>query len=111
MFSYAKGDVFPMWATSFVPYLCWLFFLARRTQNRVNWRAATLTVVIFELVVGTAETISVSRGHWVYNNNKLWGIKIWNVPIEEHLLYYLFAPLIVITFMHAVRLKLEEQEK
>ena len=111
MFSYSNGVRWHAWALLLVPYLVWLLSLARKTMHRVNWRAAFATVLVFELVVGTCEIYSVSRGHWVYNNAKLWGPKLFSVPIEEHLLYYMFPPLIVITFMQALRMRLEEREK
>lgn len=111
MFTYSNGPSWHAWALLLLPYLLWLLHLCRETRHRVHWRAAFATIVVFELVVGTCEIYSVSRGHWVYNDAKLWGPKLFSVPIEEHLLYYVFPPLIVITFMHALRMRLEESDE
>ena len=109
MFQYSEGQWWPAWALLIVPYLLWLLGLCRKTMDRVNWPAAFATVAVFELVVGTSEIYSVSRGHWVYNDARLWGPKLFNVPIEEHLLYYVFPPLLVICGMHAIRMALEQR--
>lgn len=111
MFNYDNGRWWPAWALLLLPYLLWLFRLCRGTMDRINWRAAFATVIVFEFVLGSAEVYSVSRGHWVYNEARIWGPKLLNVPIEEHLLYYLFPPLIVIAAMHDIRRRLEEKEK
>ena len=108
---YTNGAWWPAWGTLFLPYLAWLFYLCRKTHNDVDWRAAFATALVFELVIGVGEIISVSRGHWVYNEARIWGIKLFNVPIEEHLLYYFFSPLIVITVMHAIYNSLGEKEE
>ena len=104
---YWAGPVFPWWATLLLPFLVVLWFLYKAAKDRVNWKAAFATVAVFELVVFPAEIFSVSRGHWVYNDAKIWGPKLFGVPIEEPLLYYIFPALIVITAFHAIRMRLE----
>ena len=106
MFYFNEGEWFPWWAVLFLPFLFWLYILHRRTRHVINWRAAWLTVIIFEIVLGATEAFSVSRGHWVYNEARIWGPRWFNVPIEEHLLYYPFSSLIVISAMYSVRLSL-----
>ena len=72
----------------------------------MNWKAAFATVVLFESVVFPAEAFSVSRGHWVYNDARIWGARIFNVPIEQPLLYYVFPALFVIASFHVIRMVL-----
>lgn len=110
MFEYANGDWWPAWAVLFLPFLFWLLVLLRRTNDRINWRAAYATIIAFELILGVTEIFSVSRGHWVYNESRIWGPKLFHVPIEEHLLYYFFSSLIVVSAFHALRLHLESPE-
>ena len=106
MFYYNDGQWFPWWALLYVPFLSWLLILHQRTKRLINWPAAVLTVAIYELVLGAAETFSVSRGHWVYNEARIWGPRLFNVPIEEHLLYYPFSALILISGLYFVRVSL-----
>lgn len=98
---------FPWWGTLLAPFLLALWALARDVGREVDWRAAFATVAVFELVVFPAEMISVGRGHWVYNEARIWGPKLLGVPIEEPLLYYVFPALIVIAGFHAIRKRLK----
>lgn len=109
-FGYERGKPFPWWAALMLPFLAVFWLLYRAARERVNWKAAWGAVFVFEAVLTTAETFSVARGHWVYNRARILGPAIFGVPIEEHLLYYLFAPLVVICSMHALRMGLERRE-
>lgn len=102
-FSYWRGKKFPWWATLLVPFMAAALFLYRTVREEVDVRALLCTVLVFEAVVFPAEIFSVSRGHWVYNNAKIWGPKLFGVPIEEPLLYYIFPAIIVVTVFHALR--------
>ena len=103
MFPYSSGEWCPLWALLFLPFLGWLLVLVRQAGHLVNWKAAYCTAVVFEFVLGATEVFSVHRGHWVYNEARIWGPRLFYVPIEEHLLYYFFSSLIVIAAFHAVR--------
>src|SRR5688572_14324674 len=107
LFVYEKGTWFPWWAVLMVPFLTTLWLFVRIAGPRVNWKAAWATVLVFEAVVTPAEMFSVARGHWVYNKARILGPTLLNVPIEEHLLYYLFGPLVVITVHHAIGMGLQ----
>ena len=111
LLAYHRGKRFPWWATLLLPFLLLLAVLYRIVRERVNWKAAAATIGVFELVVFPAEVFSVWRGHWVYNDARIWGPKILNVPIEEPLLYYVFPPLIVITAFCAIRMLLERKRR
>lgn len=108
---YKKARWFPAWPTLLLPFLVAFWFLYRAARHKVNWRAAFATVAVFELVCFPAEIFSVSRGHWIYNDARIWGPRWFHVPVEEMLLYYLFSPLIIITIMQAVRVALERDPK
>jgi hypothetical protein len=56
-------------------------------------------IVVFEIGTLFIEHHAVVNGHWVYNRAKLLGPLIWDVPIEEVLIYYLFPPVFVIIIM------------
>lgn len=102
-FEYRKGKWVPWWAILFVPLLFLLEFLYPLVKNEVNWVAAWGVVILFELMFIPAEHYHLSRGHWVYNEARILGPKIFGMPIEEPFLYMLFSPLIVICIFHAVK--------
>lgn len=109
--AYKEGRWWPAWAILITPFLIAFYFLQRAARSAVNWKAAWAVVAAFEAVVFPAEWYSLRRGHWVYNEARILGPKLLGVPIEEPFLYYLFSPLIVITLMCAIRMKLAEREK
>ncbi len=102
-FEYTKGKWVPWWAILFIPFLVLLQILHRHIKGQVNWRAAWLTVLIFEVMCMAAESYQLSRGHWVYNEARILGPKVFGVPIEEPLLYYLFSPLVIICIFHTIK--------
>ncbi|MFA6092252.1 MAG: lycopene cyclase domain-containing protein [Elusimicrobiota bacterium] len=110
-FEYKKGDWRPDWPNLLLPFLAVFMLLYRFAKEHVDWRAAFCVVGLFECVVFPAEIFSVHRGHWVYNEARIWGPRVFGVPIEEPLLYYLFCPLIIITVMQAIRLALVKWEE
>ena len=102
-FEYAKGKWVPWWALLFIPFLVVFGPLYRFVKTEVNWKAAWLTVLVCEAVMMVAEWYSLKRGHWVYNEQRIFGPKVFGIPIEESLLYYLFSPLIIISIYHGVK--------
>lgn len=83
------------------PFALLLIPLYRAARERVNWKAALAMIATFEAIMICAELFSVSRGHWVWNPNRVLGPMFFGVPIEEPLLYYWFPPLFVVILMHA----------
>lgn len=101
-FEYNKGKWWPLWGLFMVPFLFLLKPLIRIVREDVNWKAAWLTVITFEIVLMGAEYAALQRGHWVYNEARIFGPKIFGIPIEEPLIYYLFAPIFIVCLFHAV---------
>lgn len=107
---YEAGKKFAWWGTLLLPFLLILLPLYRALREEVDLKAALATVLLFEVVVFPAEAFSVWRGHWVYNEARIWGPRLFGVPLEEPLLYYVFPALIVITSFHAIRRALARRE-
>jgi lycopene cyclase domain-containing protein len=84
------------------PFLFLLRPLWKAARERLNWRAAAAMIITFEVLMFCAEWFSVSRGHWVWNPNRIVGPTIFNIPIEEPLLYYWFPPLFVVLLFHVL---------
>jgi hypothetical protein len=85
------------------PFFLIIIPLYKAARNSVNWAAAAAMIVTFELLMFAAEFFSVSRGHWVWNPDRIVGPTIFGIPIEEPLLYYWFPPLFVVVLMHALK--------
>jgi lycopene cyclase domain-containing protein len=83
------------------PFFLLVIPLYKAARERVNWKAALFMVATFELLMLCAELFSVSRGHWIWNPNRILGPQFFGIPIEEPLLYYWFPPLFVVIMMHA----------
>lgn len=92
------------------PFFLLVLPLYKAARERVNWRAAAAMIATFEILMFCAEAFSVSRGHWVWNPNRILGPVIFNIPIEEPLLYYWFPPLFVVLLMHALEQHLLERD-
>ncbi|MBI5744629.1 MAG: hypothetical protein HY952_08780 [Elusimicrobia bacterium] len=83
------------------PFFLLVIPLYKAARERMNWKAALAMVATFEAIMICAELFSVSRGHWIWNPNRILGPAFFGVPIEEPLLYYWFPPLFVVILMHA----------
>lgn len=103
LFRFRSGRWMPLWALLMVPYLLLFVPLYRFVRGTVNWKAAWVTVAVFEALLMPAERYSLRRGHWVYNDARILGPRVFGVPVEEPLLYYLFSPLIIISIFHGFR--------
>ena len=84
------------------PFFFILVPLWKAAKDRVNWAAAIAMIFTFEAVMLLAEYFSVSRGHWVWNPNRILGPTVFGIPIEEPLLYYWFPPLFMVVLMHTL---------
>lgn len=109
--AYDTGDWWPAWSTLLLPFVCVLWALVRRFKESVNWPAAFSTALLFQVIMFPAEAFSVSRGHWVYNEARIWGLKVLNVPLEEPFLYYFFGPMFLIVTMQSLRRVLRPAEE
>jgi Lycopene cyclase len=84
------------------PLLVLFIPLYKAARHSVNWSAAIALVVTFEIIMFLAEFFSVTRQHWIWNPDRIIGPTIFNIPIEEPLLYYWFAPLFLVVLMHTI---------
>ena len=93
------------------PFMFLIVPLYKAAKNSVNWAAAMAMMATFEIIMFFAEYFSVSRGHWVWNPDRIIGPTIFGIPIEEPLLYYWFPPLFVVILMHAIENFIKKREK
>jgi lycopene cyclase domain-containing protein len=100
-FRYEEGKWHPAWALLMLPFILAALPLLRYAGKKVDWKATAFTVIIFEALLVPAEHLALKRGHWVYNESRILGPRIFNVPVEEPFLYYLFSPLIILLIFHS----------
>ncbi len=95
---YERGKRFPAWFALALPFLALMGVLFKHVKN-LSLKSALGVIIIFEVGTLFIEHHAVVNGHWVYNRAKLLGPLVWEVPVEEIVIYYLFPPLFVIIIM------------
>lgn len=102
------------WPASVILTLPFFFIAApiyNATKKVVSWRAASSMIATFSVIAFVAGHFSVLHKHWIWNPARTLGPTIWQVPIEEPLLYYWFPPLFVVLLFHAVEDYLKRRRK
>lgn len=107
-FSFRKGKWWPLWSLLLVPFLGLLLPMYRAVRDDVNGKALWLTILVFELLLLPAEWYALTRGHWVYNEARIWGPKVLGIPLEEPLLYYFFPPIFTAALFHFILKKVKK---
>ncbi len=97
--TYMRGKRWPAWAAVALPFIALLICVRTRVKS-LCWRSALVVVLLFETANIFIEHRAVYRGHWVYNESRILGPRLWGIPVEEPIIYYLFPPLFVIIIMH-----------
>jgi lycopene cyclase domain-containing protein len=107
-YRYREGRWFPAWALLMVPFVVMALPLLRYAGGRMNWKSLGFTIAIFEGLLVPVERLCLKRGHWVYNESRLLGPRIFGVPIEEPLIYYLLSPVIILLIFQSFLKAFEE---
>jgi lycopene cyclase domain-containing protein len=96
---YRRGKKYPAFVLAAAPFIAFTVWLAKRVKG-VSVQSLITLILLFEITVLFIEHNAVMKGHWVYNLNKIIGPLIWEVPIEEPLIYYLWPPIMVVVIFH-----------
>ena len=99
VYRYARGAKWPAWFLLALPFILAAIYIYFKIRKHINWSAAAGMVIISEVMLTIVEHISILRGHWVYNENRILGPRIWGIPIEEPLIYYWIPQLFVVFTM------------
>ncbi|MBL8992471.1 MAG: lycopene cyclase domain-containing protein [Spirochaetia bacterium] len=95
-FYYDRGSArYPGWALVAIPFIIALNFFVH--AKGIDWGSVWMTVMLFLVTLGLIEHLAIYRGYWVYNEARLLGPKIFGVPIEEWVIYYIFPPILVVS--------------
>lgn len=102
--------IFSIWAILaliFVPIAITLHTKIKKQykeESAFAWSPITLATAVFWLTLIFVEHHSIICGHWVFNEARLWGIYIWQIPVEEFV-FYTIGPIFVILLLHFMELK------
>ncbi|NTV52966.1 MAG: hypothetical protein HGA76_08155 [Candidatus Firestonebacteria bacterium] len=95
-FEYREGkkQLYWIWwvvaASAFVTAtLPWIY---KKTHKRAFW----LATGIFVFFMFALENLALYYGWWIWNDQKLWGIKVGLVPLEEVLFYLPGVPAVIV---------------
>ncbi len=102
--TYSRGKKTPAWFLIGLPFLIaiWIALYKHLVKN-IDWTATILTVLLFEFTCLYVEHTALMRGFWVYNENKIFGPRVWNVPIEEVFIYYIWPIIMVVMLFMAFK--------
>ncbi len=56
-----------------------------------KWRALAGSIALILVIFGTWDVIATVRGHWVFHPQKVWNLRIINLPVEE-VLFFVIIP-------------------
>ena len=109
--SYLRGSACPAWFLIAMPFLLAMVFLVRKVHRRFNIRVVVLMVVISEVMFIFWVHYAVMKGHWVYNEARILGPRLWGIPIEEPLIYYWAPQIFVVGTMLYIHSKLHKAKR
>lgn len=96
---YERGSKKPTYVWLQVIILAMIAWFARSFKG--SWKAVGWTVAVFVAIAYPNERYSLGSGFWTYNENKLLGIWILGVPVEEWIMYTI-CPLCACLMMDAI---------
>lgn len=75
-------------------------YLLIREKNAISWPALFTAVGIFFAGLAYVEHEAIDGQFWIYNYAVLWDIKLWNIPLEEFVVFYWLGPTFTILLFH-----------
>lgn len=90
------------WIVMGIPFTLLVFKMHKLIEHRrvLSYRSLGLTLGVFYLAMTFVEHLAILNQYWVYDYSRLWGPKLWEIPIEEFLLYYWLGPTFVAVLYH-----------
>jgi putative membrane protein len=84
-----------------IPPLLLTAWLARHAINRVAVLQLAGVMALAVLYTTPWDSYIIARGVWSYDDDRVWGIFFWRIPLEEYLFYLLQ---VLITGLFTLRL-------
>ena len=66
-----------------------------------NYKGLILSILVILLLFGSWDVFATFRGHWYFNPDGVWGIRIINLPVEE-VLFFVIIPFCCIFTWEAI---------
>lgn len=85
LFSIKGESKYPTWI--WVQVLVIAVILWLRNYFKGSWMAVSLSTAVFVAVAFISELHAINMGFWVYNSNRMLGLFLFNIPIEEYVMY------------------------
>jgi lycopene cyclase domain-containing protein len=95
-YTYRDGKKQLYWIWWVVAAFAFVFATLPLVYKKIHWRAFWLATAVFFISMFVLENMAIHQGWWIWNDQKLWGIKILWVPLEEVLFYIPAVPAVVI---------------
>ena len=88
--NYLRGSVyFPTWV--WIPIMIVAILIYLKQYFKGSYVKVFLTSLIFACVAFIGERHAIDYGFWAYNKQRVIGIFLFNIPIEEYPMYFLSA--------------------
>lgn len=100
---YIEGRWYPGWFIAIVPFLVFGILWLRATLKKINIPALFLSAVLNITLYLLFEYNAIMRGHWVYNEQRLLGLRLaGTIPVEQLILYFV-SFLFIVPFFETTR--------
>lgn len=84
---YNRGQKYPVYIWLQVLIVTAIVLMSRYFKG--SWKALVLTTLLFFFTAWPNELYSVYQGFWAYNDNRLLGFYLFNIPFEGYLMYFI----------------------
>lgn len=71
------------------PLVILSLLLRRRLFNRHYWLATALLLLAALLAMALWDHTAVALGIWSWTQQRIWGLRLWLIPLEEYLFAFL----------------------
>jgi lycopene cyclase domain-containing protein len=70
-----------------IPFAVLLVLWWRETARRLPWKSVLQLLLVVYLATTPWDNVAVKHGLWEFPEGKTWGIRLWNLPLEEYLFF------------------------
>lgn len=111
-YSYKKGPKGLFWFWWLVAFTVFVVTSLPWIWKQIHWRALLVSSAIFIAMMFAGESLALHYGWWVWNEHQLLGPKVFLIPIEEFLAYFIIIPFMVViqTFVNRIIINQKSKE-
>ncbi len=60
---------------------------SRRQRSRGTWKPLLLLLLMVYAATTPWDNAAVARGLWDFAPDRIWGVRLWHLPVEEYLFF------------------------